>query len=113
MKLADPAQMFSSLSINEKIRFLSRLGWELTIAGRDAYDPQTEELTHPVRLRLINEIQHRILSHLYALASDDPARYPDDVLVAMILEEGRDETLNEQVQYAFERAAEFLEKNPA
>jgi hypothetical protein len=105
--------MFSSLSTNDKIRFLSRLGWELTVTGRDSYEPQTEELTHPGRLRAINEIQHRILDHVYSLASEISERYPDDVLIAIILEESGDRTLNEQVQYAFDRAAEFLDKNPS
>jgi hypothetical protein len=113
MKTVDPAQLFSSLSTSDKIRFLSRLGWELTIVGRDAYKPQTEELIHPARLRAINEIQHQILSHVYSLASDISERYPDDVLVATILEESRDRELQEQVQYAFDRTAEFIEKNLA
>lgn len=113
MKVLDPLQTFSSLSSHDKIRFLARLGWELTVAGRDAYEPQTEELIHPARLRDINEVQHRVLEHLYCLASDISERYPDDVLVAIILEKGPDRVLNEQVQYAFERAVEFLEKNPS
>jgi hypothetical protein len=113
MKVADRVQLFASLSTNDKIRFLSRLGWELTIAGRDAYKPQTEELTHPTRLRAINEIQHCIFSHLYALASDNSVRYPDDVIVTIILEESRDRAVNDQVQDAFDRAAEFLENNSA
>ena len=113
MKTVDPALMFSSLSTSDKIRFLARLGWELTIVGRDAYKPQTVELTHPTRLRAINEIQHRIFSHTYSLASDCSERYPDDVLVATILEAGQDRVLNEQVQSAFDRATEFLERNPS
>ena len=113
MKVIDPVHMFSNLSTNDKIRFLSRFGWELTIVGRDAYELQTEELTHPARLRAINEIQHRVFSHLYSLASDSSNHYPDDVLIAIILDEGQDRVLNEQVHSAFDRAAEFLEKNPS
>src|SRR5215831_20614439 len=113
MKVMDPVHMFSNISANDKIRFLSRFGWELTIVGRDAYEPQTEELTYPARLRALNEIQHRILSHLYSLTSHTAQRYPDDVLIAIVLEESPDRVLNQQVQSAFDRAAEFIERNPA
>ncbi len=112
MRVVDPAQMFSRLSTNDKIRFLSRFGWELTVVSRDADEPRTEESTFPSRLRAINEIQHRILSHLYSLASDCSERYPEDVLIAILLEAGEDPVLNEKVQRAFDQAAEFLEKHP-
>jgi hypothetical protein len=111
-KVFDPVQLFSSLSTNDQIRFLARFGWELTIAGRDTYVPQTEALRYPARLRAINEVQHRILAHIYALASSDSRRYPDDVLVAIVLDENGDRELNEQIRHAFDRAAEFLEGNP-
>jgi hypothetical protein len=113
MKATAAAQRFFDMSEKEKICFLSRLGWELTMVGRDAYAPQTEELTHPARLRAINEIQHRIFSHLYSMSSHDTQRYPDDVLVAILLEESPDRVLKGQVQAAFDRAAEFIERNPA
>jgi hypothetical protein len=113
MKATAAAQRFFDMSQKEKIRFLSRLGWELTIAGRGAYEPQTEELTHPARLREINEIQHRIFGHLYSMTSQNAQRYPDEVLVAIMLEESPDRVLNEQVQSAFDRAAEFIKRNPA
>jgi hypothetical protein len=112
MRAADPAQMFSKLPTSDKIRFLSRLGWELTLAGCFAHS-QTSELINPLRLLAINDVQHRIFSHLYALASNDRKRYPDDELVAIVLAESRDRTLNEQVQNAFDLAAEFIQKNPS
>jgi hypothetical protein len=101
------------MSPKEQLRFLSLLGEWLTITGRDTYKPQTEELLCPARLRAINEIQHVIFGHLSALASDDSHRYPDDVLMAIILEHVQDRVLKKQVQRAFERAAQFIEKNPA
>src|SRR5262249_39602902 len=112
MRTSDCENVLSRFSTGDKIRFLARLGWELTIAGRDAYTPKTEELTHPARLRAINEIQHRVLSHILALASKDPQRYPDDELVTMILDETQDPVLNAQVQSAFDRAAEFVQAKP-
>ena len=56
-----------SLPEQIKARFLARLAWELTIAGRSTYEPQTEQLIHPEHLRRINEIQHRVTSCLTQL----------------------------------------------
>ena len=49
-----------SLTPETKARFLASLSFNLTIAGRDSYQPNTMELKHPEQLRYINEIQHRI-----------------------------------------------------
>src|SRR5262245_15044845 len=113
MKTAAATQKFVRMSPDEQVRFLALLGMNLTITGRDTYEPQTEDLIHPARMRAINEIQHVIFGQLYALANDDSHRFPDDVLVAIILEDIRDRVLKKQVHHAFERATLFLENNPA
>lgn len=108
MKTLDPAQTFAQLSREDKVRFLSRLAWELTVVARDSYEPGTEQLLHPARVRAVNELQHSLLGYLVALTNDDTHRYPDDVLVAILLEEDRDAQLRQQVAYAFDRAFAFL-----
>jgi hypothetical protein len=92
------------MSRDNKVRFLSRLAFELTVAARDTYVPQTEDLSHPAHLRAINELQHRILSYLSALTSGDAVVYPDNVLIAIILEAGKDVIQRGQVHDAFDRA---------
>ena len=104
MKTMDPVATFSRMSRDSKIRFLSRLAFELTIVARDSYLPQTEEVSHPAHLRAINELQHQILSYLHALAGDESGLYPDNVLVAFILDAGMDVVQRSQVQDAFDRA---------
>ncbi|ODV25198.1 MAG: hypothetical protein ABT25_10425 [Variovorax sp. SCN 67-20] len=47
--------------------FLASLGHALTVAARDAYIPQTAEVSKPRQLRRINEIQHRVLACQYEL----------------------------------------------
>ncbi len=56
-----------SLPVSRRVLFLSALGHALTIAARDTYVPQTEELSKPRQLRRINELQHRILACQYEL----------------------------------------------
>ncbi|HZT82453.1 MAG TPA: hypothetical protein VFA26_19650, partial [Gemmataceae bacterium] len=82
---------------------LVRLAHELTIAGRDTYDPASPGLRHPNRLRALNEVQHRVTSHVLALLAADPGRYPDEVLASIILEQD-DPELRRQVAAAFARS---------
>jgi hypothetical protein len=94
---------FQGLSPACQIDALLRLAHELTLVGRDAYDPCSLGLQHPERLRSVNEIQHRVISHVLALLSSDPGRYPDDVLASLILEQ-EDPELRCQVAAAFARS---------
>src|SRR5947208_4339464 len=94
---------FRGLPPNSQIETLVRLAHELTIVGRDAYEPSSLELRHPQRLRCLNEVQHRITSHVLALLAADPDRYPDEVLASIILEQD-DPELRRQVAVAFARS---------
>jgi hypothetical protein len=99
---------FWRMSRENKIRFLCRLAFELTVVGRDTYIPQTEEISHPAHLRAINELQHHILGYLNALTFDDPRRYPDGVLIAIILEAGKDAEQREKIHEVFERLLQWF-----
>jgi len=94
-------EKFLRLSEQAKIEALVRLAWELAVVGRDAYEPGTNRLTHPTRLRAINEIQHRISAHVLAMLRGDERRYPDVVLARMILEEDNDPVLQDEIARAF------------
>ena len=94
---------FRSLPPPSQMEALVRLAHELTIVGRDAYEPSSLELRHPDRLRSLNEVQHRVTSHVLALLTADLGRYPDEVLVSIILEQD-DPELRRQVLAAFARS---------
>jgi len=53
-------EWFAVLPERPKLMFLVFLCHELTIAGRNSYEPQTDSLKKPDQLRKINEIQHRV-----------------------------------------------------
>lgn len=94
---------FKSLPPVSQIEILARLAHELTIVGRDTYHISGSGVREPNRLRFLNEIQHRVTSHTLALLTSDPGRYPDDVLVSIIL--GADDPeLASQVEAAFDRS---------
>lgn len=73
------------------------------MAARDTYVPQTDQVHAPARLRAINETQHRVLGHIYALLLNSNQRYPDDAIVSIMLEH-EDQKLREQTAWAFEEA---------
>jgi hypothetical protein len=92
------SETFCKYSSQEKIDFLVQFAHALTILARDTYAVGENGLTNPARLRSINEIQHRVIGFLMALRKNDPKRYPDDVLVRIILEHPEDLDLQRQLQ---------------
>ncbi|HEX8068509.1 MAG TPA: hypothetical protein VF546_01060 [Pyrinomonadaceae bacterium] len=97
--------VFSSYSLAEKEEFVAQLIHELTIVGRGTYVAGQDGLTEPQRLRLINEVQHRLSAYLWALLRQDERRYPDDVLLRLELEQPDDPELEQQLRAAFARVA--------
>jgi hypothetical protein len=97
--------VFVSFSSEEKKEFLAQLMYELTLIVRDSYETGRDGLCNPQRVRRANEVQHRVSAFLWAALRDDPQRYPDDVLVRLILEQPDDEVLGRQLKEAFERLA--------
>ena len=97
--------VFMSFSSEEKKEFLAQLMYELTLIVRDNYETGQDGLCNPQRVRRANEVQHRVSAFLWASLRDDPQRYPDDVLVRIILEQPDDEVLGRQLKETFERLA--------
>jgi hypothetical protein len=93
-------------------RTLLTFGHNLTIAARDTYEVQAAGVHAPQRLREINEIQHRVFAQVLALLMVDPHRYPDDVLLAMVLRHD-DDHLQTQSLRAFGDALEQATSVPS
>ena len=96
-------ETFCKYSPQEKIEFLVQLAHALTILARDTYAVAEDGLTNPSRLRVMNEIQHRVTGFLMALRKNDAKRYPDDVLVRIILEHPEDIDLQRKLQETWGR----------
>ena len=75
----------------------------MTILARNTYAVEEEGLTNPSRLRLINETLHRVTGALLALCKKDAKRYPDDILVRILLEHPEDLDLQRQLQETWGR----------
>jgi hypothetical protein len=105
MTVDEAISVFSAYSIEEKKEFLAQMVYELTVVARGCYEAGAEGLTDPQRLRRINEVQHRVSAFLWALLRDDPRRYPDDVLIKIVLEQPDDEVLRCELRETFARMA--------
>lgn len=100
----DAVASYSALRTKEQACFLAHFAHDLTVVARDAYEVGGDGLSDPALVRAINEVQHRVTSHLSALLRDDPKRYPDGVLIEIFLEGYGNITLDRQLSAAFERA---------
>lgn len=105
MTVDEAIPVFLSYSAEEKREFIAQLSYELTVVARGCYEVETEDLTDPRRLRRINEVQHRVSAFLWAMLRDDPQRYPDDVLIRIVLEQPGDEILGRELRATFARMA--------
>ena len=95
-------EAYQSLSHREPVRFLLRLAWRPAIVARHYYVPQSDELTDPTAVREINELQHRVTVHALAVLDENPKRYPDDVLLDVVLKDTPERNeLRERVRQAF------------
>ncbi len=101
MTVDEAIAVFSSYSRAEQKEFLAHLMYELTVIARDNYEAGQDGLTDPRRVRRVNEVQHRVSAFLWALLRNDPQRYPDDVLIKIILEQPGDGMFEQQLREAF------------
>jgi hypothetical protein len=103
MKVDEAISVFAFYSSEEKEEFLAHLMHELTIIARDTYEVGQDGLTNPQQMRRVNEVQHRVSSFLLALLRNDLKRYPDELLVRIILEHPEDNVLEQRLSNAFAR----------
>lgn len=80
MNIDSEIRNFAGLSANEQARFLAHFMYELTLEARSFYAPGGQQNIDPMKLRFINEIQHRITRFIEQILIDDPARSTDSTL---------------------------------
>ncbi len=76
---------YAALDTPAKLRFLALTVHFLSISLRGDYDSTNlPECVH--RLQGANELQHHLSAELLHHHDGDPKRYPDDVLIAILIE---------------------------
>lgn len=102
-------EWLESLPCNHQVLFLTALSHCLTVAGRDSYIPQREELAHPTHLRRINEIQHRVAACTYELLVNDSTESFRRSIAHWVLDQ-TDQRMSENMQWAWQTAKERVLK---
>ncbi|CAN7654384.1 hypothetical protein [Acidovorax sp. LjRoot117] len=102
-------EWLESLPSIHQVIFLTALGHCLTVAGRDSYIPESEELEHPTHLRQINEIQHRVAACTYELLVNDSTESFRRSIAHWVLDQC-DQRMLENMQWAWQTAKERVLK---
>lgn len=80
MNIDSEIRNFAELTANEQARFMAHFMYELTLEARNFYTPGGQQHIDPMKLRFINEVQHRATRFIEQILIDDPSRCHDSTL---------------------------------
>ena len=110
MNNSETISKFSLLPAELQVRALALLAFNLTIRAREVYLEEDAKRAN-AKLRIHNEIQHRITAHVVHLLESDEKRYPDDVLIRILCEHAQQGGIEKTFLYELEFAIERVEKD--
>ncbi len=112
-KIARLKKVYSDLLPEQKTQLLSSLALNITVSARGSYPSrETENDIETIKRSLsdiigFNEIQQTITGQLVHMIKNDEDRYPDDVFMAILLEETKNshcgEGLLSALKFSFKR----------
>jgi len=76
----------------------------LTVAARETYVPQTDEIAQPRKLRAYNEMLHRVCSQIVAIHTGLADGFPDEELVRLLLDLAEKSGNGDGLEWAMEDA---------
>jgi hypothetical protein len=95
--------LYADLNDDQKVEFLARIAFDLTIDFRDVAYTESHTPENMKKLQGINELQHHLTSQLLAHHRRDGARYPDQVFVAVLIDKAKHHGLLLRLQRSLER----------
>lgn len=99
---------FSELSSLEQARFMTRFMYELTLEARNFYAPGGQQNIDAVKLRFINEIQHRVTRFIEQILIDDPSRPSNDVTLRLLLAPRAEKAIEALMHAAYSRTVQAV-----
>ena len=87
MKRTAFCERFVELTADRQARLVAALVSELTMVGRATYEPGSEQLLDPTKLRRVNEAIHRLSGQLSDLLDGRPGRYPNEAFANVICDQ--------------------------
>jgi hypothetical protein len=108
MNIDSEIRHFSELSAIDQARFLARFMYELTLEARNFYGPGGEQPIEPMKLRFINEIQHRLTRFIEQILIDDPARPSNENTLRLLLAPRAEKSVGDLLTAAWQRTVEAV-----
>lgn len=108
MNIESEIRNFSELSSIEQARFMTHFMYELTLEARNFYGPGGQQDIDPLKLRFINEIQHRVTRFIEQILIDDPSRPSNDVTLRLLLAPRTEKIIEGLMHAAYARTIQAL-----
>ncbi|MBM0107311.1 hypothetical protein JM946_21445 [Steroidobacter sp. S1-65] len=108
MNIESEIRNFSELSSLEQARFMAHFMYELTLEARNFYAPGGQQNIDAVKLRFINEIQHRVTRFIEQILIDDPSRPSNDVTLRLLLAPRAEKAIEALMQAAYSRTVQAV-----
>ena len=108
MNIESEIRNFSELSSIEQARFMTRFMYELTLEARNFYAPGGQQNIDAIKLRFINEIQHRVTRFIEQILIDDPSRPSNDVTLRLLLAPRTEKAIEALMQAAYVRTVQAV-----
>ena len=108
MNIESEIRNFSDLSSNEQARFMVRFMYELTLEARSFYAPGGQQAVDALKLRFVNEVQHRVTRFIEQILVDDPARPSNDVTLRLLLAPRSEKAIESLMQAAYTRTIQSV-----
>lgn len=106
MNIESEVMSFSDLSSVEQVRFLVRLMYELTLEARGFYSRGGEAPIDVLRLRFLNEIQHRLTRYMEQILTDDPSRPATSAMIRLVLAPRTEKAIEDLMRAAWSRTVQ-------
>lgn len=108
MNIDSEIRHFRELSSIDQARFVARFMYELTLEARNFYGAGAEQPIDPMKLRFINEIQHRLTRFIEQILIDDPARGSDENTLRLLLAPRAEASIAELLTNAWQRTIQMV-----
>ena len=108
MNIESEIRNFSDLSSNEQARFMVRFMYELTLEARSFYTPGGQQAIDSMKLRFVNEVQHRVTRFIEQILIDDPSRPSNDVTLRLLLAPRSEKIIESLMHAAYTRTVQAV-----
>ncbi len=104
MRIESEIDVFGSLSLDAKAKFVARLMFELSTEARITYGQGAQPVKDPAGLRMANEFLNRISKFLVRLLNDHPDKMSDDAFLRLLLHHPNNKGVEEFMQGVYRKA---------